>query len=75
MREVGKVIRVLVGDFYHPLYLYKEFQKKLVDQKVPQSLTFKGTCWKDLHSSLFLRASYGKAINNVFGNLRVKCFR
>ena len=30
LREVGKVIRILVGDFYHPLYLSKEFQNLLL---------------------------------------------
>ncbi|KAF5404912.1 putative Transient receptor potential cation channel subfamily m member, partial [Paragonimus heterotremus] len=33
LRDVGKVIKALVGDFYHPLYLSKEFQAKLMPDK------------------------------------------
>ncbi|CAH8818800.1 unnamed protein product, partial [Schistosoma curassoni] len=33
LRDVGKVIKALVGDFYHPLYLSKEFQAKLMPEK------------------------------------------
>ncbi|VDO01923.1 unnamed protein product [Rodentolepis nana] len=33
LRDVGKVIKSLVGDFYHPLYLSKEFQQKLAPEK------------------------------------------
>ncbi|CAL8098537.1 unnamed protein product [Calicophoron daubneyi] len=33
LRDVGKVIKSLVGDFYHPLYLSKEFQAKLIPDK------------------------------------------
>ncbi|KAA3677794.1 uncharacterized protein DEA37_0005687 [Paragonimus westermani] len=33
LRDVGKVIKALVGDFYHPLYLSKEFQGKLMPDK------------------------------------------
>ncbi|KAF8570299.1 hypothetical protein P879_04456 [Paragonimus westermani] len=33
LRDVGKVIKALVGDFYHPLYLSKEFQGKLTPDK------------------------------------------
>ncbi|TGZ68328.1 hypothetical protein CRM22_004304 [Opisthorchis felineus] len=33
LRDVGKVIKALVGDFYHPLYLSKEFHAKLMPEK------------------------------------------
>lgn len=33
LRDVGKCIKCLVGDFYHPLYLSKEFQLKLAPEK------------------------------------------
>ncbi|CAH8477999.1 unnamed protein product [Dicrocoelium dendriticum] len=36
LRDVGKVIKALVGDFYHPLYLSKEFQAKLMPEKRPE---------------------------------------
>ncbi|BHF64679.1 Transient receptor putative cation channel sub M member 2 [Sparganum proliferum] len=34
LRDVGKIIKSLVGDFYHPLYLSKEFQAKLAPEKI-----------------------------------------
>ncbi|KAL3319988.1 Transient receptor putative cation channel subfamily M member 2 [Cichlidogyrus casuarinus] len=38
LRDVGKVIKSLVGDFYHPLYLSKEFQHKLMPDKKAELL-------------------------------------
>lgn len=49
LRDVGKVIKSLVGDFYHPLYLSKEFQQKLAPEKpdlAGEYLVKYNTCFK-----------------------------
>ncbi|VDQ13298.1 unnamed protein product [Trichobilharzia regenti] len=31
LRDIGKIIKNLLGDFYHPFYLSKRFQKSVVE--------------------------------------------
>ncbi|VDL93549.1 unnamed protein product [Schistocephalus solidus] len=65
LRDVGKIIKSLVGDFYHPLYLSKEFQAKLAPEKIELSTALLNPHAKSHHpnSRPGPPREFGEAIN------------